>query len=53
MIKLLGQILQQAVDYELIPRNPRPIGFSGLLHHVPPRKKLGALQVFSSAPGRI
>ena len=26
MIKLLGQILQQAVDYELIPRNPVRIG---------------------------
>ncbi len=26
MIKLLGQILQQAVDYELIPRNPVRVG---------------------------
>ena len=34
MIKLLGQILQQAVDYELIDRNPVRVG--GALGAVPP-----------------
>jgi hypothetical protein len=50
MIKLLGQILQQAVDYELIARNPVRIGGRGqrFLPHVKPARSFLEVDEFQA-----